>query len=340
MEDTVGIIGIGSFGTAIANLLAHNTGVLMFSRNINSVKNINENHQNYGQEMNPRIRATNSLEEVAAQCRLIFPIVPSKSFRVMMQNLGPYLRPYHLFIHGTKGFDALPPEYEKLSADTQISTMSEVILQESCVRRIGCLSGPNLAKEIMEGQPTATVIASQFDEVIEIGKAVLNSRLFHVYGSHDILGAEVAGALKNIIALGSGILRGYGLGKNIQAMLISKGLMEMIYFGKAFGAESRSFLGTAGVGDLVATATSDKSRNYTFGFRLGQGENIEDIRKTTEELAEGVRTLRLTHNLAKHRKIRLPITRMLHKIIFEGYDIGQAIDYLIKYPYDIDVDFL
>lgn len=340
MAEKVGIIGIGSFGTAIANLLAHNTDVLVFSRDQKVVKTINEQHRNYGQDMSLRIQATNSLEEVAKECQLIFPIVPSRSFRSMMQNLGRYLRPYHLLIHGTKGFDAIPPEYDSLSEKTQISTMSEVILQESSVRRIGCLSGPNLAIEIMEGQPTATVIASQYNEVINIGKQVLNSKHFHVFGSHDILGAEMAGALKNIIAVGSGILRGYGLGKNIQAMLISKGLVEMIYFGKAFGAESRSFLGTAGIGDLVATATSKKSRNYTFGYRLGRGENIEEIRKTTPELAEGVRTLRLTHNLARHRKIRLPITRMLYQIVFNGHDVGEAIEYLIKYPYDIDVDFL
>ncbi len=340
MAERVGIVGIGSFGTAIANLLALNTDVLVFSRRQKAVDTINEAHSNFGQTLSPKIRATNSLEEIAGECQLIFPIVPSTSFRPMMQNLGKYLRPHHFLIHGTKGFDIIESKEKSFIKKDIISTMSEVILQESSVRRVGCLSGPNLAKEIMEGQPTATLVASQFDEVIEAGKRVLNSKLFHVYGSHDILGAEVAGALKNIVALGSGILVGYGLGKNIQGMLISKGLMEMIYFGRAFGAESRSFLGTAGIGDLVATATSEKSRNFTFGYRLGKGEDIDTIRQSTEELAEGVRTLRITYHLAKERKIRLPITKMLYKVVFKGYPIGEAIEYLIKYPYDIDVDFL
>ena len=154
------------------------------------------------------------------------------------------------------------------------------------------------------------------------------------------VGAELAGALKNIIAIGSGILRGKGLGKNIQAMLITRGLTEMIYFGNAMGATSHAFLGTAGIGDLVATATSKSSRNFTFGHRLGSGERREHIESTMPELAEGVRTLRIAHQLAKYYKLRVPITQMLHSIVFEGFDIDKALNFLITYPYDIDVDFL
>jgi glycerol-3-phosphate dehydrogenase (NAD(P)+) len=215
--------------------------------------------------------------------------------------------------------------------------MSQVISQESAVRRIGCLSGPNLAIEIMEGQPTATLVASPFSEVIEIGKKVLNSPNFKVYGSEDLLGAELAGALKNIVAIGSGILRGRGLGKNIQAMLITHGLLEMVRFGKAFGAGVHAFFGTAGIGDLVATATSKQSRNFSFGYRLGQGETVEEIKKSMPELAEGVRTLQITNALAKHAKLRVPITNTLYNVIFDQYPIEKAIKYLLSYPYDVDV---
>ena len=205
---------------------------------------------------------------------------------------------------------------------------------------VGCLSGPNLASEIMDGQPTATVIGSHFDEVIRLGKRVLSSEHFHVFGTSDLLGAELAGALKNMIAIGSGILKGKGLGKNIQAMLITRGLTEMVHFGNAMGSSSSAFFGTAGIGDLVATATSKDSRNFTFGYRLGMGESIEEIESTMPELAEGVRTLKIARQLAKYYKLRVPITEMLYQIVFEDFDIDRAIHFLITYPYDVDVDFI
>jgi glycerol-3-phosphate dehydrogenase (NAD(P)+) len=337
-----GVIGAGSFGTAVANLLAQNVEVLLFSREQDIVEKINQQHQYFGIDIPERVRATNSIEEVAHTCSVIFPIVPSIHFREMMQKLGPHLTPAHILIHGTKGFDIYQegadlPDIAKLIPD-QVHTMSQVILQESAVRRVGCLSGPNLASEIMEGQPTATLVASPFSEVIEIGKQVLNSPNFKVYGSNDLLGAELAGALKNIFALGSGILRGKGLGKNIQAMLITHGLLEMLRFGQAFGTGINAFFGTAGIGDLVATATSKSSRNFTFGFRLGKGETVEEIKKTMPELAEGVRTIQITYALARHARLRVPITNTLYKVIFEDYDLDQAIKFLLAYPYDIDVE--
>jgi len=345
VEQPVGIIGAGSFGTAIANLLAYSVDVLLYSRQAELVKQINSAHRHMGVDLSKRVRATNDIAELAGECTLLFPVVPSDKFRKMMRTLGPHLRPYHILIHGTKGFDA--PELTANGTDPntplnreEVSTMSEVIQQESCVMRVGCLSGPNLASEIMEGQPTATVIGSHYDEVISLGKKVLSSEHFHVFGTYDLLGAELAGALKNIIAIGSGMLKGKGLGKNIQAMLITRGLTEMVYFGKTLGSDSTAFFGTAGIGDLVATATSKDSRNFTFGYRLGQGEDIREIQSTMPELAEGVRTLRIAVQLAKYYKLRVPITDMLHKIVFEGFDIDRAIHFLITYPYDVDVDFI
>ncbi|MFK7935364.1 MAG: NAD(P)H-dependent glycerol-3-phosphate dehydrogenase [Saprospiraceae bacterium] len=340
----VGVIGAGNFGTAIANLMSRNAPVLIYSRQQALVDNINNQHTNQGIQLSDNVRATSDLQQIAEECTLLFPIVPSSAFRHVITTLAPYLRPYHILIHGTKGFDLRNHDLEQLSNVTltkdDVSTMSQVITQETVVVRVGCLSGPNLASEIIEGQPTATVIASKFDEVISLGKKVLSSEQFHVFGSHDIIGAELAGALKNVIAIGSGILGGLGLGKNIQALLITRGLMEMIYFGEVMGSTSRAFYGTAGVGDLVATATSQKSRNYTFGYRLGSGEKVEDILSSMPELAEGVRTLRMTHRLAKTYKLHVPITQMLYNVVFEGFPIKRALKYLVTYPYDVDVDFL
>lgn len=340
----VGVIGGGSFGTAIANLLAYNTDVIIYARKAEVVAQINQRQKRHGIILPERVRATNDPAEITSRCHLLFPVVPSSGFRSMMRDMAPYLHPYHLLIHATKGFDVYGMNEDDIEEEgitrSYVSTISEVIRQESVVVRLGCMSGPNLAKEILEGQPTATLIASKFDEVISAGKAALSSPIFHVFGSYDLLGAELAGALKNTIALGSGLLKGYGLGKNIQAMLLTRGLMEMVHFGKAMGSEAEAFFGTAGIGDLIATATSKKSRNYTFGFRIGSGESLEEVMRSSSELAEGVRTLRITRHLAKHYRLRVPITEMLYAVIFEGFPIQKAMDYLMTFPYDIDVDVL
>lgn len=340
----VGVLGSGSFGTAIANLLAHNVDVLLYTRNDENIRHINEHHEHQGISLSPRITATNDLELITKKCTLIFPVVPSSSFRGLIRKIAPFLHPYHVLIHGTKGLDIRDLDIDHLNEvhlrRKDVSTMSEIILEESVVVRVGCLSGPNLASEILEGQPTATVIGSKFNEVIQHGKSVLASHQFHVFGSSDILGAELSGALKNIVAIGSGILTGQGLGKNIQAMLITRGWMEMVYFGRALNSSTEAFFGSAGIGDLVATATSKKSRNYTFGYRIGQGEKYEDIMASLPELAEGVRTLRIAYQLAKEHKLHVPITRALHQIVFDDLNFKDALEYLMKYPYDVDVDFL
>lgn len=340
----VGVIGAGSFGTAIAQLIAENVEVLLYARNKKLVEEINTTHQHLGVQLHNNIIATNDPQHLADNCTLIFPIVPSVNFRDMMKTFSPYLRPYHILIHGTKGFDIKKEDLPKLEDGTltrhEVHTMSNIIEQESVVVRIGCLSGPNLSSEIMAGQPTATLIASKYDEVFNLGKKVLKGSRFQVFGSRAMVGAEMAGALKNVFAIGSGILGGKGMGKNIQSMLITRGLVEMIYFAKAFDIDKSAFLGTAGIGDLIATATSEDSRNYTFGKRLGQGETLEEIMSTMPELAEGVRTLKIFNNLSRRYKVRVPITQMLYKIVFEGFDLDKALKFLISYPYDVDVDFL
>jgi glycerol-3-phosphate dehydrogenase (NAD(P)+) len=341
----VGIIGSGSFGIAVAKLLETQTPVLVYSRKEETVQAINEQHHHYGTDLSPSVSATNDPQELAERCRLIFPIVPSPAFRATMQTFSPFLKPYHVLIHGTKGLDLVGIKEEDLGRNSILSranirTMSEVIAEETSVVRIGCLSGPNLANELIAGQPTATLIASRFDEVIDAGQAVLNSKRFHVFGSYEILGAEFAGAFKNIIAIGSGILGGKGMGRNIQAMLITRGLTEMIAFGKRLGASNQAFLGTAGIGDLIATATSTNSRNYTFGMRLAKGEKREDIIASMTEVAEGVRTLRLAHRIARTYRLHVPISEMLYRAVYDGFDIDRAIEFLMEYPYDVDVDFV
>ncbi len=341
-KEKIGVIGAGSFGTTIAQLIAKNADVLLYAKYENQVIKINETHTNRGYDINPNIRATGSLEVLAQECDVIFPVIPSAGFRDLMQELSPYVGPRHIIIHGTKGLDAditSDPNITFLPKEA-IHSMSEVIRQETSVLRIGCVSGPNLSKEIMQGLPAATVIASEFDEVIQLGHSLLSNKNFFVFGSKELRGAEFAGAYKNIIALAGGILYGKKLGKNVEALLITRGLREMIHFGRAVGIHERAFLGTAGLGDLIATATSENSRNFKFGIAVSEGKNVKDILGSMDEVAEGVRTLKIAQLLGNFYEINAPINTMLYKVIYEGFSVDKALGYLMSYPYSADVDFL
>jgi glycerol-3-phosphate dehydrogenase (NAD(P)+) len=340
ISQSVGVVGAGSFGMTISNLLAENVdNILLYTRRASAAKEI-ESRTGEFELLSPKVQACTDLRELAEQCQLIFPVVPSKSMRDLMQELGPLLNPQHFLIHGTKGLDiSQAPEGAPLES-RYIKTMSQVIEEESLVCRIGCLSGPNLSSEILEEQPAATLLASPYTEVIKMGQAVLRSARFQVYGTYDIIGAELAGALKNVIALSAGLLGGSGLGKNIWALLVTRGLSEMIHIGKAMGADVKAFLGVAGIGDLVATASSTKSRNYKAGYRIAQGESMQDIVLGEGEMVEGFKTLETARTLCQHLGITAPIFEITYRVIFKGMDLERAIHFLMTYPYEVDVDFL
>ncbi len=341
---TVGVIGAGSFGITLATILCHNVNVLVYSRQQAVVNAINDDHFHLRTQLSENIRATSDIECMASSCELLFAVVPSSAFRQMMKAFSPYLKPSHIIIQGTKGLDVSrisEEDWKSLNfCKKDICTMTEVIRQESNVVRVGCLSGPNLAREILSGQPAATVIASEFDEVIKLGQTVLASNKFFAFGSHDLKAAEIAGSFKNIIALASGILAGLGMGKNMQSLLITRGLREMIYFGTAMGTSGAAYLGVAGIGDLIATATSEDSRNYTFGKRLGSGEDFDHIMATSTEVVEGVRTLKIIYQLSRNENLDLPIVIVLHKVIFEGLDIRRGLKFLMTDTYAVDVDYI
>ena len=290
----VAVVGAGSFGTAVANILANNNQVLLYARKPEVAKEISKTRISAGQKINDKITPVHDLEVIGKECEVIFPIIPSPFFRDLMRNFSPYLKPYHILIHGTKGINISEGEEEsdELSID-DIFTMSRIIREESLVLRIGCLAGPNLSKELADGQPAATVVASHFDEVIKEGQKLLRSDNFQVYGSKELLGIELCGVLKNVIAIGAGALEGLGYGMNSRSLLISRGLIEMIYLGQLLGANTQAFLGLAGLGDLVATCSSNLSRNYTVGKRMALGENIKNILNTMDEIPEGVYTIKL-----------------------------------------------
>jgi glycerol-3-phosphate dehydrogenase (NAD(P)+) len=343
-QKAVGVLGAGQFGIALANLLSVKNTVLLYTRSAEKRDRINRDHQHLGVNLNSKIIATDSLEDVCKACRTIFPVVPSASFRETIRKASKHLRPYHILIHGTKGLDLVDYNIDDTERETipreSIRRMSEVILEETNVLRIGCLSGPNLAREIHEGHPTATVIASDFNEVIKEGQNLISSRRFFAFGSHDLIGAELAGSFKNIIALGSGMLFGLDKGKNMQALLVTRALREVILLGQALGSSSRAFLGTAGIGDIIATSFSQDSRNFQMGYRFSKGESISEILKDLKEVVEGLRTIKIAQSLAKHYNIQIPITETIYRSLYSSLSIERAIDHLMNYPYAQDVDFL
>tara|TARA_R110001592_G_scaffold362545_1_gene677008 strand:+ start:298045 stop:299112 length:1068 start_codon:yes stop_codon:yes gene_type:complete len=340
----IGVIGIGSFGTAISNLLAEKNNVLVYARDEAVVEAINKTHMVKNRKLASSIRATTDPELICDSCNVMFPMIPSSAFREVMKRFAPYLHPYHFLIHGTKGLSLNLPEGKDLGNIKKIQrknicTMSEVIMDETVVERIGCLAGPNLAKELLENQPGATVIASRYNEVIREGQQLLRSDNFQVYGNSDIIGVELSGVLKNIIAIASGALSGLGLGDNAKGLLISRGMVELVYLGKAMGGSTKSFLGLAGVGDLVTTCNSTLSRNYTLGFRLAKGEKLTDIVADMEEVAEGVNTVKLIKLFLESTDLRAPITENLYKVLFEDLKVEAALQYLMKFPIYTDIDF-
>jgi glycerol-3-phosphate dehydrogenase (NAD(P)+) len=343
MNKPVGVVGSGSFGITIAKLLSENRDVILYSRRQKVIDSINNDHFYLNTELNSNIVATKDMQHLCKSCDLIFPVIPSSVFRSVASDLSPFLHPYHILIHCTKGLDVSNISEEDLASQSytkkDVCTMSEVLLDETSVIRVGCMSGPNLAKELLAGLPAATVIASEFDEVIKLGQEALSSSKFTVFGSHDLKGAELAGAYKNIVALAAGIVKGMGYGKNMEALLITRGLHEMIDFGVSLGLSGQAFMGTAGIGDMIATATSEKSRNFTFGLRYASGESLKEILATSDEVIEGLRTLQIVHTLAQNENILLPITRSLYKVIFGRRNIKSAIDNLIKFQYGSDVNY-
>jgi len=344
-DKPIGVIGAGNFGSVVANLLARQRKVLLYARDKNVIDRILQRRENRGHKMHDNVTPTNDLEWLAGQCDVIFPIVPSAHFRSMIKQLSYYLHPYHILIHGTKGFDVRLPEGQTLDTmatldRSMIKTISEVILEESVAVRVGCLAGPNLSKELEQGHPAATVIASHFNEVINVGKRLLRSDNFQVYGNNDVVGVELAGVLKNVIAIAAGALSGMGYGENARGLLVSRGMVEMVYLGRALGGNTKAFLGIAGIGDLVTTCNSSLSRNFTVGYRLANGESLREILASTDEVAEGINTIKIAKKCADHYKVRAPITSTLYQVLFEDMTVKKALEYLMRYPLNVDIDFL
>lgn len=330
----VTIIGGGSFGTALANIAARNGySVQFWMRNAEQVEDITQNRVNSrympNYRLNSRITATSDLVSAVTKANVIFIAVPSTSFRAVLQQMKPHLNPQQILISTTKGIEA---ESFKL--------MSQILQEETGSDLVGVLSGPNLAKEIAKRAITGSVVASQSAVVIEKIKNILSSDYFRVYANSDMYGVELGGALKNIYAIAAGLGAALRMGENTRSMLITRSLAEMSRFAVHMGANPLTFLGLAGVGDLVATCMSPLSRNYRVGFTLGRGLSLEEAIAELGEVAEGVNTLKLVKQKADEFNITMPIVTGLYEIVFNQGVVKKVVKRLMLAEQTTDVEFV
>jgi glycerol-3-phosphate dehydrogenase (NAD(P)+) len=324
MKLKVGLLGGGSWGTTVASLTAKNSPTIIWARNQEIVDEINEHHTNSkylpNAKLTQSLRASTSIKETVEDADVIVMGVPSQSLREVLEEAKPHIRPWVPIINLAKG----------LEISTKMR-MTEVIEELMPGHPIGVLTGPNLAKEIHFGKAAAAVIAMVDHSIAKSLQPVFSSGLFRVYTNDDVIGCELGGALKNIYAIATGMGDGSNAGDNTRAAIITRGLAELTRLGIAMGGKKSTFAGLAGMGDLVATCSSTKSRNHHVGFQLGRGKSLEQIINEMDEIAEGVKTAKVVMELAKQYKIDMPIAKEIYKVLYKGNNVNDAFKGLLKY---------
>jgi glycerol-3-phosphate dehydrogenase (NAD(P)+) len=309
----VTVIGAGSWGSCLAAMAARNCQqVRLWTRSEEHARQMNATRANakYVPELvfNERVQATSDIEKALGHgeggVHAVVWALPSGVVRENARRMAGLLRGDEIIFHAIKGIE-----------EGTMKRVSEILREELPCPRIGVLSGPNLAHEIGRGEPGATVIASAFEEVIDAGHALFTTDRFRIYSTDDVIGVEWAGTLKNILAIASGTLDAMKFGWNTRSMLITRGLAEMVRFGVAMGARESTFLGLAGIGDLMATCSSSLSRNYRVGIRLAEGQKLAQILSELGSTAEGVRTARHVYEFARTHRIEMPITEGVYHLI-------------------------
>jgi glycerol-3-phosphate dehydrogenase (NAD(P)+) len=333
----VAIIGGGNFGTAIANIAAGNGyPTHLWMRDPEQVADCLEHGENRrylpGHPLAPLVRPTADLAAALDRSSVIVMSVPSASFREVSEQLARHSDADDIVISATKGI-------ERRTDGSGFRLMSEILRELVPTRRIGVLSGPNLAEEIADGQYTGTVVASPDEQVCATVRQVLKSETFRVYENADVYGVELAGALKNIYAIVCGLAAGLGVGQNTLGMLITRSLAEMSRFAVSQGANPFTFLGLAGVGDLLVTCTSPLSRNYQLGGLIAQGASLDEAQGKLGKLAEGVNTLRVVCEQARRLEVYMPLASGLHRVLFDGDDLGAVVTELMTGGQPVDVEF-
>ncbi|MBA4501913.1 NAD(P)H-dependent glycerol-3-phosphate dehydrogenase [Marinobacterium marinum] len=333
-QPPVAVLGGGSFGTVIANLMAEKgLEVRLWMRNEVSVAEINRHHRNErylpGRDLAPSLVATTDLQQALNGVQAVFIAIPSSAFRQVLRQAAAWLTPEQLLVSTTKGIES-----------GTFCLMSQIISQECPQARMGVLSGPNLAKEIMQHQLTATVIASSDAELRDQVQALLHTSCFRVYASTDTYGVELGGTLKNIYAIAAGLSAALGMGENTKSMLMTRSLAEMSRFAVSLGANPLTFLGLAGVGDLIVTCMSPLSRNYRVGHALGEGKTLDEAVAALGEVAEGVNTLRLVKEKAESLGIYMPLVAGLYEVVFNNAPVKEVARGMMLNAQSSDVEFV
>jgi glycerol-3-phosphate dehydrogenase (NAD(P)+) len=317
MPIRVAVVGAGSWGTTIGALASRNTPTVVWARNPALADEITQRHANStylpGFPLPATLTATASLEEAVSDADVLVMGVPSHGMRTTLQALVPYVRPWVPIVSLAKG----------LEEGTHLR-MTQVIAEELPGHPVGALTGPNLAREILGGHAAATVVAFTDDHIASELQRIFAGELFRVYTNHDVAGCEVAGALKNVIAIASGMADGLGTGDNTRAAVITRGLAELSRLGVAMGGEVVTFAGLAGMGDLVATCISRQSRNRYVGEQLGKGRPLAEVVGEMRMVAEGIKTSKVAVELAERYDVYMPITREVHAVVHEGRSAVEA----------------
>jgi glycerol-3-phosphate dehydrogenase (NAD(P)+) len=310
----ISIIGAGSFGTAMAVAAARaDNEVVLWAHDPAVARTIRDTGENpdylAGVKLADSIHATSDLVEAAEFSDTMFMVVPSHHYREVLANLRPHFRGATRVISGTKGI-------ENESLDPMSAVSREVLGDQ--LAAFAVLSGPTFAIETAKGIPSVAVVASRDLDFARQMQHAMSSPSFRLYHSEDVTGVELAGSLKNVIAIAAGVLEGLGLGANTNAALITRGLREMTRLGIVLGGTLETFAGLAGMGDLVLTCTGALSRNRTVGVQLGKGRTLDDILRDAKFVAEGIKTTKSAQQLAERHQIEMPITREMHRVLYEG----------------------
>jgi glycerol-3-phosphate dehydrogenase (NAD(P)+) len=322
----IGVIGAGSWGTAVSALLAKKGyQITLWAREEEVMEGINKEGRNplYLTEipLPESISSTLSLQEAAFGKDFLVIAVPSRWSREMMERIGGILGELPPVLNLAKGFD---PETKDRLSRAILERLGEKI------RGYAVLSGPNHAEEVIREIPSATVVASFDQRLAETLQKIFSTPYFRVYTSNDIKGVEVGGAYKNIIAIAAGVLDGMGLGDNTKASLITRGLAEMMRFGAALGANPITLTGLAGIGDLIVTCISRHSRNRGFGEKVGQGMSMEEATRGSAMVVEGISATQIALQIARSRSIDIPIAEVVHCVLFEGLPPREAMEMLMS----------
>jgi len=315
MVRSIGVIGAGGWGTTLAQLLAEKgDSVTVWCHSAESQRTLQEKRENRaylpGIILSDRIKVTRDIKQAVAEKEMLFCAVPSHGVRNVMVSAVPFLAPHTKLVCGTKGLE-----------EETLKTMGEALIEvfgESEKKNHAFLSGPTFALEVARGLPAAVTVAAYADEVARDIQETLSTESLRVYTSSDVVGVQMGGVIKNVIAIAAGISDGLGLGNNARAALITRGLAEMTRLAVAMGADPTTLSGLPGLGDLVLTCTGELSRNRQVGIRIARGESVQTICARTKMVAEGVRNTRSVYFLANRSGVEMPIVEQMYCVLYEG----------------------